>query len=1013
MYSFTESKQNASDLTDLSHISHHLNKRNLAPDLFTQSYEIRLENSIADHARFAFTHIYGVPYRIKKNNRTYYSRPHKAHIAYGIDSTAKQKICYSNADEDKQNYIDSQLPNSRNAYIARPAYGIQHASRIAVYVQVLANLYHKYNKRFKCSEQDIKLLQITALFYNAARIHECDRSKDLNISALFLYAYLTQTLQIDKATAEAFANLINKPYSIDINKTHKQILGDALNFELIRLGNDFDGSRLFFCQFTKNTKKRAEEAQHELLHLITEIRSLMRFQGDLTTLVDFNQKKLFEGEKGLDELINVMENQNYKILSPLSTQLLPYKKLQQPLLAIIPYQKELGLGEANLNNAMYEGRLFARTLTTPAQLDYHGNHTRTALELEKVMRQGKTRPASMLGCGIPPVSNSGYLLIPPVKKIKLGNRKHYDKTTSSLLTISPVELTDLNYYNKLGSPNSRAFFCDLTYFSAIYYCNEHSEAPHPAALLRAIFLQQQYQKLYAATKKRYLEDNELGLGKFIKRFGAKEKLPIFEYFWTGNAMREISTTKLTDDQLLAMWVEVTSRYMEQSLTNGTCITDCTIAQIMSFSITGKRDPQVLEYYDIHYSSDLRKRINKEIAKEKTRLLQQLAQKIRSKEIAILSSNAFFNVILEPELLESVRDILITEMEAELTCSSLFKDCPPASRFFDLTPYSCFKSYLAFPTNENWQHALKSIFSDNTANHFFRTKVMKIYALAQVLHLSEPIRQIQEQAHTHALHNNIRGDFFITGIYQLLNFVAAFNSSATLEEFKLQLNKIIELQTKRLLSSFSIKYIYILRSELERFFDEVIAPLQANNLCNDERLAIIRRKFADARANITSSELKFSDGSQMYAYLCIMESIGDNPKQEIMHSLQQQTPFFYLSKFEDYQCIVKLAEMLPFNNHSDLVTLIIENTLLADPAQVITTKHERQIAAFKFLTKDHRQKRKAETMENPVSLAGSSLTLLGGNRSDDALGRARMRDEDESDDDHSEQRERKRRRITPC
>jgi len=55
--------------------------------------------------------------------------------------------------------------------IAREIHGIQHVSRAALYIPVLANLYRRYDdpEALKLTDEDIKFIQIAALFHDSMR----------------------------------------------------------------------------------------------------------------------------------------------------------------------------------------------------------------------------------------------------------------------------------------------------------------------------------------------------------------------------------------------------------------------------------------------------------------------------------------------------------------------------------------------------------------------------------------------------------------------------------------------------------------------------------------------------------------------------------------------------------------------------------------------------------------------------------------------------------------------------
>lgn len=147
-----------------------LQNKNLSAEIFESKHAPTLDSDIAEHAVWAFTHIYSV--------------------------------AYPNA---------QRIPVAIGTNIARYVHGIQHVSRVALFVLVFANLFRKHGdpEAMQLSEADIKLLQIAALFHDSAREDEGEDKWD-HESAIFLYFYLTQVLDVAcekaKLIAEATAN---------------------------------------------------------------------------------------------------------------------------------------------------------------------------------------------------------------------------------------------------------------------------------------------------------------------------------------------------------------------------------------------------------------------------------------------------------------------------------------------------------------------------------------------------------------------------------------------------------------------------------------------------------------------------------------------------------------------------------------------------------------------------------------------------------------------------------------
>jgi len=98
--------------------------------------------------------------------------------------------------------------NQRRVY-----HGIAHVSRVAFYIPILIHFYKRYSPTISISPDDIKLLQLAALFHDSGREREEEDKWDLD-SASFLYYYLTFTLKINKEKSREFAEAIaNKDYA--------------------------------------------------------------------------------------------------------------------------------------------------------------------------------------------------------------------------------------------------------------------------------------------------------------------------------------------------------------------------------------------------------------------------------------------------------------------------------------------------------------------------------------------------------------------------------------------------------------------------------------------------------------------------------------------------------------------------------------------------------------------------------------------------------------------------------
>ncbi|NNM58729.1 MAG: hypothetical protein HKM04_02835, partial [Legionellales bacterium] len=135
---------------------------NIASFMKNRDVSLRLESEIGQHAAWAFSHIYQYDYPNRKGQ-----------------------------------------PASE---IARIAHGIQHTSRVALYVPVFVELYRRHGdeEAKKLTAEDIKLLQIAALFHDSARENDGEDLWD-GESGVLLYFYLTRVLGVNKDKAKLIA----------------------------------------------------------------------------------------------------------------------------------------------------------------------------------------------------------------------------------------------------------------------------------------------------------------------------------------------------------------------------------------------------------------------------------------------------------------------------------------------------------------------------------------------------------------------------------------------------------------------------------------------------------------------------------------------------------------------------------------------------------------------------------------------------------------------------------------
>lgn len=245
--------------------------------LFLRSETLSLDSAIDEHAAFVFKHIYQFSYPPKYSRRS-----------DGFE--VSKRLCH----------------------------GISHVCRAAHYIPVFANLFEKYGSESTgLSEKDIKLLQIAMLFHDAAR-EDDDEDKWDQESAAFLYWYLTNTLDVNKALAkeiaEATANkdvtkhyfeLIENEGDVSwsqspsrVNKhIYQKLIHDADCLDIIRARGAFDATYLdFFAAHAVDNPA----AFKDMAVLITEARSLIETQGDSFQALDTAKKNVMKVKRLID-----------------------------------------------------------------------------------------------------------------------------------------------------------------------------------------------------------------------------------------------------------------------------------------------------------------------------------------------------------------------------------------------------------------------------------------------------------------------------------------------------------------------------------------------------------------------------------------------------------------------------------------------------------------------------------------------------------------------------------------
>ncbi len=431
-----------------------LKNKNLPKDLFnTSQNKLNLSSNISEHVKWAFNKIY--------------------------------QIAYPNGNGVKA---------SKKSGIVRYIHGIQHVGRVAIYVPVIANLYRKHGDpaAIALTDEDCKLLQIAAVFHDAAREDE-DEDKWDHESGIFLYLYLTRILKVDKAKAkliaEATANkdpsASNGYFEIIENEKgvmtwrfcqaasnskniYQKIIHDADCLDILRARPRFDANYLDFYKDIAS-KKGNDLALEEMAHLITEARSLIEIQGDTFTETDADVKKKYNHENAYQALNQDIDKQKHPIISALKDKLIPVDELKkQTLIDLTPYDRTKGLTEENMRAAIRSGLVFARGIGSPSAVSSkHEEETLAQTEIRKTTRTltiatrstknnndqkhgNPYRSIAMLGYGANTFCNAGFLIceldyrnISCISTVdaNTSHGKKADWVQSAAIVRKPIEVT--------------------------------------------------------------------------------------------------------------------------------------------------------------------------------------------------------------------------------------------------------------------------------------------------------------------------------------------------------------------------------------------------------------------------------------------------------------------------------------------------------------------------------------------------------------------------------------------
>lgn len=187
----------------------------------------------------------------------------------------------------------------RGNKIERTTHGAMHASRVGAWVKVWAGIYRKYGDKEAqaLNEQDLLLIQIAALFHDAARKDEGIDYWD-NASGEECYRYLKRQ-GLDEERSRFFSNAARHkdaqavfhkgserdPDALPIKTIAHKLIHDADCLDILRVTRVFNLQELDFYKYIAQYNP---EALKELVQLVSEARDLIKYQADLAEAASIN-----------------------------------------------------------------------------------------------------------------------------------------------------------------------------------------------------------------------------------------------------------------------------------------------------------------------------------------------------------------------------------------------------------------------------------------------------------------------------------------------------------------------------------------------------------------------------------------------------------------------------------------------------------------------------------------------------------------------------------------------------
>jgi hypothetical protein len=894
----------------MPYIEELLTQKNLPQDTFYSEEENqpRLEDDIGEHVRWAFNHIYNYyyPYGAREEAlaRIYHGIEHVSRAA--VYAKVFANLYRKHGDLEAENLSEEDLKLIQIALIfhdsAREDENVDHwdhESAIFLYYYLTRVL-----------GVDLKKAKFVA---------EATANKDPSPEK----GYFTLFEHEDGEISWQFTR--NEENSFPEKNIFQKIIHDCDCLDIIRARNQFDARYLDFYKEIAS-KPGNEIALEEMAELITEARSLIYTQGDARIKLRLDVKKRYEHEAAYSSITADIHPETYPILFALYERLLDKDELKDvSLIALSPFDKTAELSETNLKAALREGRILVRGIATPSAQPKTSAHkaayadaTLAEKEIRKTMRSdlinvkrrkaqpvpqhnNPMRSVSILGYGSGVYPSAGMLIFnPDVAQIRKISAEDFDsgrgskkklahlqekefRQAASLLEEEYARLIGKMKLGLFGKANTAAsnyaeLLYDINHYDAIFYTNDpvianeisHND-PDPvhqfSPLLQAIYLQQQYEQQYEATKAAFLlEYGEIeGLKLFLDRFGPNKTLPIYEYSGQNNRLIPVEPKNLNEEHIAEMWLTMCSDFMKQQLNavEESSLYTMSVDEIKVLSMYKYKEnylAKINQPADLNYPQEFKDKISSAIEKERERLIAEheaeLWEQVNNNGLSVFSKEYFIplhystklQALSAQKIKEELRDFIQSAPESSFTREVIIED---TLRF---TPIA----------------ALNEVSPVKLINN----KLGKAYRLAKQYGLEDEAQQISGIACTSAKLLMLEWGQSDDS-YNIFNYLSkALNLKQSLLLMNADENTLAQVD-QFLLDTLQHQMDLLIKNNGDVFrFSYTIVDLFKAKAIQPEHLEIIRHGYNQLREKITTL-----DGRDLAGFLNIAIRLGENPQEE--------------------------------------------------------------------------------------------------------------------------------------